>query len=149
MERRPKRQRLRVDTHPNGGETADSTETKAWNVILRTPSAWIVSPGGSGMLNYLRLRTTAKDIHKCVVTNWVNLQTMWRIVPRLQAWLHRRRTPRCQLPPMRLHGLERTMRIMCECSRQRRNSSSQASHLPFGRLSTRNSITDVAFDALD
>ena len=46
MERRPKRQRLRVDTHPNGGETADSTETKAWNVILRTPSAWIVSPGG-------------------------------------------------------------------------------------------------------
>ena len=46
--------------------------------------------GGSGMLNYLHLRTTAKYLHKCVATNWVNLQTMWRIVPRLQAWLRGR-----------------------------------------------------------
>ena len=154
MERRPKRQRLRVDTHLNGRETADSPEIRAWNLILRTPSAWIVSPGGSGMLNYLRLRTTAKYVHKCVVTNWVNLQTMWRILPRLQAWLHRPNRFGTvfhwrDLPPMRLLCLERTIRIMCECSRQRRNSPSQVSHLPFGWLSTRNSIRDAAFDALD
>ena len=101
---------------------------QAWCVVLRSPSAWTVSPGGSGMLMYLRLRETSKDMNRCVAGNWVALITVWRTVPRLQSGL----SPPSDFEILtgmysRLMHLERTIRIMCEHCRLQNPHSDNAS----------------------
>ena len=80
---------------------------KGWEVVFKTPASWIVSPGGSGMKNYLNLRTVSKKMNACITLAWNWLLDMWRQTPRLQASLRRRQPPRHDC-------LMRTVRIMID-----------------------------------
>ena len=80
---------------------------RGWEVVLKTPTSWIVSPGGSGMQNYLNLRTVSKKMNACITLAWNWLLNMWRQTPRLQASLRRRQPPRHDC-------LMRTVRIMID-----------------------------------
>ena len=88
----------------------------AWAVVLRNPASWTVSPAGSGMLTYLSLRTTSSVFNAGVARAWSSLNRMWRQVPQLQRSLTRR-----------LPHLERTVRIMCECTRRHFTANDSAS----------------------
>ena len=89
---------------------------RVWAIVLRNPASWTVSPAGSGMLTYLSLRTTSSVFNVGVARAWNSLNRMWRQVPQLQRALTRR-----------LPHLDRTVRIMCECTRCHFTSSDSAS----------------------
>ena len=89
---------------------------RVWAIVLRNPASWTVSPAGSGMLTYLSLRTTSAVFNVGVARAWNSLNRMWRQVPQLQRALTRR-----------LPHLERTVRVMCECTRRHFTANDSAS----------------------
>ena len=62
-----------------------------WGIILRAPSVWTISPGGSGMKNYLELRTTSMNINLTVIRGWRSLLQVWGL-PCLARSVANRRT---------------------------------------------------------
>ena len=66
------------------GMSADPN-MRAWNVIFGVSTgSWTVSPGGSGMKNYLNIRAASRAMNKMMACNWNSLLRMWRQIPRLR-----------------------------------------------------------------
>ena len=80
-----------------------------WRIIVRTPSAWTVSPGGSGMKNYLELRATSTLINLCVIREWRTLLQMWGLKELQDRWPH---------GSTRRKGIERTLITIAASARR-------------------------------
>ena len=123
-----------------------------WTTILNNDSSWTVSPGGSGMLTYLRLRGTCTSIERGVLECWKNIYSMWSRVPALQSSLHRsfkasqNDRKKCTGHCARMNGHERLLCVMSKAKHQKEWGNLQVTDDGTDRAET---VSCVDFDDID